>query len=165
MNANVFAMQSANIEASTHGVPVQRSMGNDDEAGGQQSSKSTPPHPAPAMPDTNTSLQSNTASPSTPQWNPKYVDREDPIRNDPPTSPREAAAGASSPEELLRRLSLTEPRPQISKHAPPKSRKRYPGLELSGNVISATFCVPYKVNYGSRGEWVRLGVVDVGAHN
>ena len=96
-------------------------------------------------------------TPSTPQWNSRYVEKGESGRIGPPTSPREAASGASSPEELLRRLSLTESRPKVTKHALPKSRKRYPGLELSGNVISATFCVPYKVDYGSEGEWVRLG--------
>lgn len=66
-------------------------------------------------------------------------------------------SGASSPEELLRRLSLTDQRPELTQTPQKKPRKGHPGLELSGNVISATFCVPYKIDYGSEGEWVSCG--------
>jgi trehalose 6-phosphate synthase/phosphatase len=144
-------------------------MGDDGGAEGHQFRPSTPPDPVlptSAIVNTNatelpsTAPQPNTATPSTPQWNPRYVENGESSRNAPPTSPREAVSGASSPEELLRRLSLTESRPKHTKHAPPKSRKRYPGLELSGNVISATFCVPYKIDHGSDGEWVRFGVCE-----
>lgn len=72
-----------------------------------------------------------------------------------PSSPREAASGARNGEELLRRLSLNgppRPAPEVDSVDP---RSAHPGLSLSGNVISAAFCVPYKIGYTTSGEWVR----------
>lgn len=72
-----------------------------------------------------------------------------------PSSPREAASGARNGEELLRRLSLTggpRPGPELESIDP---HSAHPGLSLSGNVISAAFCVPYKIGYTTGGEWVR----------
>lgn len=73
-------------------------------------------------------------------------------------SPSATAAGARG-EELLRRLSVTG---QLSTEdvADLDPRAAHPGLSLSGNVISATFCVPYKIGYTSTGEWVRLTCYD-----
>lgn len=75
------------------------------------------------------------------------------------SSPSEAAAGARDGEELLRRLSLTgqAPKQDVADVDP---RTAHPGLSLSGNVISAAFCVPYKIGYTSTGEWVRLTCYD-----
>lgn len=71
-----------------------------------------------------------------------------------PSSASEAANGARSAEELLRRLSLTgiDTSPQLDLIDP---HSAHPSLGLSGNVISATFAVPYKVGYTTTGEWVR----------
>jgi trehalose 6-phosphate synthase/phosphatase len=69
-----------------------------------------------------------------------------------PDSPTEVAKGARTGAELLRRLSLvnsvTQPEamdidPQVS----------HPGLRLSGNVISATVCIPYSVGMRFGGDW------------
>ena len=71
-----------------------------------------------------------------------------------PASPSEATTGARSGEELLRRLSLTDsvPRPDQTLIDPYTA---HPALGLSGNVISASFCVPYKIAYNPCGDWVR----------
>lgn len=64
------------------------------------------------------------------------------------------ANGSSRGEELLRRLSLaTSGLEQNSQNFDP--RAAHPDLHLSGNVISAAFCLPYKVGYTAAGEWVR----------
>ena len=90
-----------------------------------------------------------------PQWNansyfaPKASDcRSSTSRRD---SPTEVAKGARTGEELLRRLSLVDAvqtevfdiDPQVA----------YPGLRLSGNVISAFVCIPYQVGFSAGGEW------------
>ena len=88
-----------------------------------------------------------------PQWNANIV-------NDPsagpegrrPSSPREAAEGASG-EELLRRLSLTGQRPTHPDVVDVDPRAAHPNLSLSGHIISATFCVPYKVEYRPGADW------------
>lgn len=69
------------------------------------------------------------------------------------SSPSEAAAGARSPEEVLRRLSLTsKPTKEVDAlELDPQSA--HPSLGLSGNVISATFCVPYKIGYSPGSDW------------
>lgn len=66
-------------------------------------------------------------------------------------SPSEVAKGARTGAELLRRLSLVD-RPK-SETVDVDPRVAYPGLRLSGNVISATVCIPYKVGYQFGGEW------------
>lgn len=75
------------------------------------------------------------------------------------SSVSEAAAGARDGDELLRRLSLTgkQPKPDLANVDPCAA---HPGLSLSGNIISATFCVPYKIGYTTKGEWVRLTCYD-----
>ena len=100
------------------------------------------------------SQSSKQSAGSSPQWNANYIPPTKPINGRRPSSTAEIAAGARSPEELLRRLSLTAQRPNYQDAAGFNPRTAYPGLHLSGNVISATFCVPYKINYGSSGEWV-----------
>jgi trehalose 6-phosphate synthase/phosphatase len=66
-------------------------------------------------------------------------------------SPVQAARKASSGMELLRRLSLTSESPALPKIDP---REEYPGLNLSGRLISATFCIPYKLSFQSGSDWV-----------
>lgn len=68
-----------------------------------------------------------------------------------PSSAQEAANGAKNGEDILRRLSLTGSKPDFDSIDP---RTAHPGLGLSGNIISATFAVPYKVGYTTSGEWV-----------
>ena len=90
------------------------------------------------------------------QWGADYVQPMKLNNGRRPSSPAEAVAGARSPEEVLRRLSLASQSSKYPAIATFDPRTAYPGLELSGNVISATFCVPYKIDYGSAGEWVCL---------
>lgn len=78
-----------------------------------------------------------------------------------PATPAEAASGATSGPELLRRLSLvggglTPASPTID------PRTAHPGLKLSGRIISAAFCIPYKVAFEPGSDWVRTadGMVD-----
>ena len=70
-----------------------------------------------------------------------------------PSSPTEAAKGASG-DELLRRLSLVEERPGKPESQDADPKVTHANLHLSGNVISATFCVPYKISYASGEDWV-----------
>ncbi|KAF1356607.1 alpha,alpha-trehalose-phosphate synthase-like protein subunit Tps2 [Delphinella strobiligena] len=70
-----------------------------------------------------------------------------------PTSPSEAAAGARNGEDLLRRLSLNGQRSKQPDLAEVDPRAAHPSLNLSGQVISATFCVPYNIAYAPDCEW------------
>ena len=90
-----------------------------------------------------------------PSWNansyfaPKHGDQ--PAGASRADSPSEVAKGARTGAELLRRLSLVE-RPR--RDTPDlDSRITHPGLRLSGNIISATVCIPYQVGYYFGGEW------------
>lgn len=80
-----------------------------------------------------------------------FSDRADSANG--PSSAQEAANGAKNGEDILRRLSLTgsQSKPDFDSIDP---RTAHPGLGLSGNIISATFAVPYKVGYTTSGEWV-----------
>ena len=71
-----------------------------------------------------------------------------------PTSPTEVAAGARSGEELLRRLSLGGASERARDLANIDPRSSHDGLNLSGGIISATFCVPYSVAHCPGNEWV-----------
>jgi trehalose 6-phosphate synthase/phosphatase len=53
--------------------------------------------------------------------------------------------------DLLRRLSLTSESPMSPEVDP---RVEHPGLNLSGRLISASFCIPYKLNFQSGSDWV-----------
>ncbi|WPH00329.1 trehalose-phosphatase-like protein [Acrodontium crateriforme] len=70
-----------------------------------------------------------------------------------PSSPREAAKGARSGEELLRRLSLAQPNPDAVDEEELDPRQAHKNLHLSGHVISATFTVPYKLSYRPGSDW------------
>lgn len=96
----------------------------------------------------------HTVTDNTPQWNANYIAPTTPSKARRPSSPSEAAAGATSPKDILRRLSLASQGTQQSEATGVDPREAHPQLGLSGNVISATFCVPYKINYASSGGWV-----------
>ena len=67
-------------------------------------------------------------------------------------SPAKVATGARSSGELLRRLSLVDSdRPAILEVDP---RTAFPSLNLSGGIISATFCIPHSLGFQSGKEWV-----------
>lgn len=68
-----------------------------------------------------------------------------------PQSPEEATKGAKSRKDILRRLSLVDTgRPQVSEAVTPGT---YPELKLTGNIISATVCIPYNVGYCTNSGW------------
>ncbi|KAI5364151.1 Putative glycosyl transferase, family 20, HAD-superfamily hydrolase, subfamily IIB, HAD superfamily [Septoria linicola] len=69
-----------------------------------------------------------------------------------PSSAHATVSGAKDGEDLLRRLSLTAAtsKPDFASIDPSTA---HPALGLSGNIISATFAVPYKVGYTTSGEW------------
>ncbi|KGO65459.1 Trehalose-phosphatase [Penicillium italicum] len=62
----------------------------------------------------------------------------------------QTVGGASPGMDLLRRLSLTSDSPLSSEVDP---RTQHPGLRLSGRLISAAFCIPYKLNFRSGSDW------------
>ncbi|PGH12587.1 trehalose-phosphatase [Helicocarpus griseus UAMH5409] len=68
-----------------------------------------------------------------------------------PENPTEAARGVKSGADLLRRLSLID----SSKPAPPSAEPRagHPGLHLTGRIISAAFCIPYKLGIQPGEDW------------
>lgn len=66
--------------------------------------------------------------------------------------PVQTEGSASSGVDLLRRLSLTADSPMSPETDP---RTQHPGLHLSGRLISAAFCIPYKLNFRSGSDWVR----------
>ena len=68
-------------------------------------------------------------------------------------SPSEAAAGATSGHEILRRMSLPGPQKQASL-SDTDPLAAFPSLSLSGSVISATFCIPHSLQYRKGREWV-----------
>lgn len=72
-----------------------------------------------------------------------------------PSSPVQAARDAKTPKEVLRRLSLADTGsfPNLPQ---PDPRQQYPGLKLTGRIISAAFCIPYRVRFHSDFEWVCL---------
>lgn len=67
-----------------------------------------------------------------------------------PITPAQAVKDAKSGPELLRRLSLIES--PIMLDADP--REQYPSLRLTGRVISAAFCIPYKLYLHPGSDWV-----------
>ncbi|OJJ34280.1 hypothetical protein ASPWEDRAFT_173702 [Aspergillus wentii DTO 134E9] len=68
-----------------------------------------------------------------------------------PATPAQAAKDARSGRDLLRRLSLVgNASPVIPE---PDPREQYPGLRLSGRIISVAFCIPYKLFLRSGSEW------------
>ncbi|RMX72562.1 hypothetical protein D0869_14489 [Hortaea werneckii] len=72
----------------------------------------------------------------------------------PQTEPTHAGNDVKSSEELLRRFSLSSERSTKNDLADVDPRAAHPNLHLSGHVISATFCVPYKIGYSGHGnEW------------
>jgi trehalose 6-phosphate synthase/phosphatase len=82
------------------------------------------------------------------------VPGDSPVDIDPAgiSKPVQTAKKASSGMDLLRRLSLTSDAPTSPEMDP---RVQHPGLRLSGRLISAAFCIPYKIGFRSGSDWVR----------
>ncbi|KAJ5116469.1 Trehalose-phosphatase [Penicillium angulare] len=65
--------------------------------------------------------------------------------------PEDTQRRESSGQDLLRRLSLVgESSPDLPDVDP---KKQHPGLKLSGRVISAAFCIPYKLQFNAESDW------------
>jgi trehalose 6-phosphate synthase/phosphatase len=67
-------------------------------------------------------------------------------------SPSEAAAGAKSGHDILRRMSLVGSWQDSLSDIDPQAA--HPSLSLSGSVISATFCIPYSLHFRKGFDWV-----------
>jgi trehalose 6-phosphate synthase/phosphatase len=72
----------------------------------------------------------------------------DPSDTAPPPGRRKMSSG----QDLLRRLSLTGDVSPMSPELDP--RALHPGLKLSGRLISAAFCIPYKLYHQAGSDWV-----------
>lgn len=77
------------------------------------------------------------------QWSPSDLSS--------PATPAQAAKDVKSGSELLRRLSLRGTPAVLEAHP----REQYPSLNLSGRIISAAFCIPYKLYLRKGHDWVR----------
>jgi trehalose 6-phosphate synthase/phosphatase len=86
---------------------------------------------------------------------PSYFSQADrPISAEPEaiaTSPREAAAGAKTGQDILRRMSLAA---MGRRESLSEIRSGNPDLALSGNIISATFNIPHAFRYRKGADWV-----------
>lgn len=69
-----------------------------------------------------------------------------------PESPTEAAKGVKSGADLLRRLSLVGSSKPVAPSIEPQ--EGHPGLHLTGRIISAAFCIPYKLRIRPGHDWV-----------
>lgn len=66
--------------------------------------------------------------------------------------PEETGRNSSSGQDLLRRLSLIGDASSALSELDP--RTQHPVLRLSGRLISAAFCIPYKLYFQSGSAWV-----------
>jgi trehalose 6-phosphate synthase/phosphatase len=77
------------------------------------------------------------------------------LRNQMAQSPSDAAAGAKTNDEILRRMSVPSPGLQRKDSVLDiDPRAANPSLGLSGGVISATFCIPHSLQYRKGQDWV-----------
>lgn len=99
--------------------------------------------------------QKNDANPQIQTTDDSYfttLSNESAILDEPPGSPIEVAKGVKSGKELLRRMSLVEAvKPE---HLDIDPTAVHPGLNLSGRVISAAICLPYKLGHRAGADWV-----------
>jgi hypothetical protein len=76
------------------------------------------------------------------------------LRNSMAQSPSDAASGAKSHHDILRRMSLTSSLQRKDSLVDVDPRAANPSLGLSGGVISATFCIPHSLQYRKGADWV-----------
>lgn len=76
-------------------------------------------------------------------------------------SPTEAATGARSNQDILRRMSLTGGKQKSEPKVEIDPRAANPSLSLSGGIISATFCIPHQLKYRKGADWVSISIVSV----
>ncbi|CZT10369.1 probable trehalose-6-phosphate phosphatase [Rhynchosporium agropyri] len=68
-------------------------------------------------------------------------------------SPSAAASGAKSNDEILRRMSLNAGEERRESLADVDPRAANEALNLSGGIISATFCIPQSLKYRKGQDW------------
>ena len=95
----------------------------------------------------------STSGANGPPWNANITGAGGPPNGRRPSSPTEVAKGARNGEDLLRRFSLNGQGSKYPDLADLDPRAAHKNLNLSGHVISATFCVPYKIGYTPGAEW------------
>lgn len=66
--------------------------------------------------------------------------------------PDHGGSGSGTGKEMPRQLSMAEK----ARLADTDPRAAYPKLSLSGRIISATFCVPYNIEFTPSHDWVSL---------
>lgn len=71
-------------------------------------------------------------------------------------SPSEAASGAKTNQEILRRMSFGGTRGRRESLSDVDPRAAHPSLGLSGGLISATFCIPHSLRFRKGADWVNF---------
>jgi trehalose 6-phosphate synthase/phosphatase len=82
-----------------------------------------------------------------------FANDVDELREPLAQSPSEAAEGAKSGHDILRKMSLSGHQRKASL-TDVDPRAANPSLSLSGSVISATFTIPHSLHYRKGQEWV-----------
>jgi trehalose 6-phosphate synthase/phosphatase len=80
-------------------------------------------------------------------------------------SPSEAASGAKSNRDILRRMSLTGGLKRQDSLNEIDPRAAFSTLGLSGGIISATFCIPHSLQYRKGAEWVGAHLAHSSSYN
>jgi trehalose 6-phosphate synthase/phosphatase len=93
----------------------------------------------------------DTASPG-PSWsaNSYFADKQ---VTDKAGMSKEAATGAKSGEQVPQKISIIPDGATKHDLADTDPRAAYPGLSLSGRIITATFAVPYNIGYSKGNDW------------
>jgi hypothetical protein len=100
-------------------------------------------------------IQHDNVSPG-PNWNANTY-RAPKKENESGTAPSVAATDAKSAEEVLRQLKKAANGESTKKEmADVDPRAAHPRLGLSGHIISATFVVPYSIDFAPDKEWARV---------
>lgn len=91
-----------------------------------------------------------------PNWNANTY-RAPKKENESDAAPSVAATDAKSAEEVLRQLKMAANGESSKKEAADVDpRAAHPRLGLSGQIISATFVVPYSISFAPDQEWVSV---------
>jgi len=69
-------------------------------------------------------------------------------------SPSDAETGTLSNQEVLRRMSLAPGRERQNSLSDLDPRAAHPSLNLTGGIISATFCIQQSLMYRKGSDWV-----------
>ncbi|KAL3419723.1 putative trehalose-6-phosphate synthase [Phlyctema vagabunda] len=75
------------------------------------------------------------------------------LRSNMAQSPNDTAAGTTSDQDVLRRMSLNDTAKRRDSLSEIDPRAANPSLNLSGGVISATFAIPHSLEYRKGADW------------